>query len=141
MKVCIKCKLPKDLDQYSKNKASKDGLNTRCKLCLHDKYINDKLKPDFILKRNKNFKKHRDNNPEYYKRKDKENYQNNIDLWKIKNKIPNKLNETWDLDHKIPISSAKTEEDVLKLNHYTNFQPLCSYTNRYIKINNIEWTK
>jgi hypothetical protein len=24
----------------------------------------------------------------------------------------------------MPISSAKTEEDVLRLNHYTNFQPL-----------------
>ena len=23
--------------------------------------------------------------------------------------------------------------DIYKLNHYTNLQPLCSYTNRYIK--------
>jgi hypothetical protein len=30
----------------------------------------------------------------------------------------------WHMDHIIPISSAKTEEDVLRLNHYTNFQPL-----------------
>lgn len=30
----------------------------------------------------------------------------------------------WHLDHIIPISSAETEEDVYKLNHYTNFQPL-----------------
>jgi hypothetical protein len=30
----------------------------------------------------------------------------------------------WQLDHIIPISSAKTEEEVYKLNHYTNFQPL-----------------
>jgi hypothetical protein len=28
------------------------------------------------------------------------------------------------LDHIIPISSAKTEFEILKLNHYTNFQPL-----------------
>jgi len=28
------------------------------------------------------------------------------------------------IDHIIPISSAKTEEEVLKLSHYTNFQPL-----------------
>lgn len=28
------------------------------------------------------------------------------------------------IDHIIPISSAKTEEDVIKLNHYTNLQPL-----------------
>lgn len=43
------------------------------------------------------------------------------------------LNCGWDLDHIIPISSAKTEEDIIKLNHYTNFQPLCSYNNRNIK--------
>lgn len=43
------------------------------------------------------------------------------------------LNKTWDLDHIIPKSSANTEEDVIKLNHYTNFQPLCSYVNRFIK--------
>jgi 5-methylcytosine-specific restriction endonuclease McrA len=30
----------------------------------------------------------------------------------------------WQMDHIIPISSAKSEEDVYRLNHYTNFQPL-----------------
>jgi hypothetical protein len=43
------------------------------------------------------------------------------------------FNFGWDLDHTIPIKSAKTEEEVIKLNHYTNFQPLCSKTNRDIK--------
>ncbi len=39
----------------------------------------------------------------------------------------------WDLDHIIPISSGSTEQDILDLNHYTNFQPLCSKVNRFIK--------
>ena len=39
----------------------------------------------------------------------------------------------WDLDHITPISSAITEEEILVLNKYTNFQPLCSYINRCIK--------
>ena len=43
------------------------------------------------------------------------------------------LNYGWDIDHIEPISNAKTEEDIIRLNHYTNLQPLCSYTNRYIK--------
>lgn len=43
------------------------------------------------------------------------------------------VNYGWDIDHIIPSSSAKTEEEIIKLNHYTNLQPLCSYTNRYIK--------
>jgi len=42
----------------------------------------------------------------------------------------------WDLDHIIPVSSATTEEELIELNHYTNFQPLCSYINRDIKKDN-----
>jgi hypothetical protein len=42
-------------------------------------------------------------------------------------------NKTWDLDHIIPSSKATSEEEILKLNHYSNFQPLCSYNNRFIK--------
>ncbi len=42
-------------------------------------------------------------------------------------------NKSWDIDHIIPMASATTEEDIIKLNHYGNLQPLCSYVNRYIK--------
>lgn len=35
----------------------------------------------------------------------------------------------WHLDHKIPISWAKTEDDIYKLNYYTNFQPLWAEDN------------
>tara|TARA_R110001592_G_scaffold39158_1_gene129033 strand:+ start:145 stop:816 length:672 start_codon:yes stop_codon:yes gene_type:complete len=43
------------------------------------------------------------------------------------------FNYGWDIDHIIPISEAETEEDVIRLNHYTNLQPLCSHINRNIK--------
>ena len=43
------------------------------------------------------------------------------------------LNKTWDIDHIIPTSSSKNEDELLKLNHYSNLKPLCSYTNRWIK--------
>ena len=217
MKLCNKCGIEKNLDNFSKNKQSKDGLDYKCKECLSKKYLLDKQKEDFIEKRNKNFQKHRYNNPEYYKLKYKENYLKNKDLWKLKNKIyksenKNKINEFlrnkyvldniyrtkrlitplivksfkskgysknsrtykiigctfeelrdwleskfepwmnwdnqglyngelnygWDIDHIIPISSAKTEEEIIRLNHYTNLQPLCSFTNRYIKRNLIK---
>ena len=43
----------------------------------------------------------------------------------------------WHMDHIVPISSAKTEEEVIKLNHYTNFQPLWAKDN-LIKSNKYE---
>ena len=48
------------------------------------------------------------------------------------------LNHGWDIDHIVPLSSAETEEDIIKLNHYTNLQPLCGYTNRNIKKGNVD---
>lgn len=36
----------------------------------------------------------------------------------------------WQIDHIIPLSTAKTKEDVIKLCHYTNLQPLWASENR-----------
>ena len=35
----------------------------------------------------------------------------------------------WHIDHIIPLATAKTEEDVILLNHYTNLQPLWAKDN------------
>lgn len=35
----------------------------------------------------------------------------------------------WHLDHIIPLAEANTEEEIIKLNHYTNFQPLWAKDN------------
>jgi hypothetical protein len=53
--------------------------------------------------------------------------------WKNYGLYNGEVNHGWDLDHIIPISSANTLEELLKLNHYSNFQPLDSFINRVIK--------
>lgn len=35
----------------------------------------------------------------------------------------------WHIDHIVPLSTATTEDDVIKLNHYTNLQPLWASDN------------
>jgi hypothetical protein len=35
----------------------------------------------------------------------------------------------WHIDHIIPLASAKTEDELLRLNHYTNLQPLWALDN------------
>jgi len=39
----------------------------------------------------------------------------------------------WDIDHLIPINSATDNLSLIKLNHHSNLQPLCSKINRDVK--------
>ena len=55
--------------------------------------------------------------------------------WENRGKYNGTPNFGWDIDHIIPLSSFETADDVIKLNHYTNLQPLCSYINRDVKKN------
>ena len=59
--------------------------------------------------------------------------------WENRGIYTGEFNSGWDIDHIIPISSAKSEEEIISLNHYTNLQPLCSKINRDIKKNKIEY--
>lgn len=127
-------KNPNYQKEYLKNKISTNPLfklsgNIRCLIyrSLKSKGYTKKSKTYQILGCSfEDFKKHLESNFESWMTW--ENYGN----W---NGAPNELNASWDIDHIIPTSSAKTEDELIKLNNYTNLQPLCSYTNRFIKKN------
>jgi hypothetical protein len=53
--------------------------------------------------------------------------------WENYGKYNGEFDYGWDIDHIIPVSKAKTEEEIFELNHYTNLQPMCSKVNRHIK--------
>jgi hypothetical protein len=61
--------------------------------------------------------------------------------WNNKGKYNGEFNYGWDIDHIIPLSSAKTENDIYKLNYYKNLQPLCSKVNRDIKFYKLDYEK
>ena len=56
--------------------------------------------------------------------------------WDNRGLYNGEFNYGWDVDHKIPLASAESEDVIIRLNHYTNLKPLCSYINRVIKKDN-----
>ena len=206
MKRCNKCQEEKQLEAFSKNKRTSDGLERRCRTCERAR-----CKSTYIKRRDKALakcKEYREANREYYEQKIREWREANPDYFKqwhianpghntrwyktykpslmfrarhsvrtrlwhmIKSKnwnkpattyelvgcsweelmqhiesqfepwmnesnygkcIPGESNVGWDIDHIIPLASAETEEDLIKLCHYTNLKPVCSNYNRYIK--------
>jgi len=123
---------------YSKNRDwVKDNIEDRREYLLN--YVKDRMKKDNIFRlRTKisdlvrgSFKR------QGWTKNTKTQSIIGCDWSTFKEHIENQFQEgmTWDnhgewhYDHIIPISSAKTEEEVYKLNHYTNFQPLWAEDN------------
>jgi hypothetical protein len=123
MKICRKCNIEMDIDLFDRDKSKKDGHKNSCKLCK--KAYSKKF-----------YEENRESNIDYSKKYYKDNSEKISKRRKnsTKDKKCNgQLNYGWDMDHIVPMSSAKTEEEVIRLNNYLNFQPLCSYVNRVIK--------
>lgn len=153
-KLCKKCGVEKPLEEIKKQKGCKDGYSHTCSICYNirakeynkKRYIpvnikksnNSKLKKRIrgiilnAIKRNSTkseainilgcsifeFKEHIE--------KQFEPWMN----WNNYGKYNGEPNYGWEYDHILPIGYYKTDEEVLKLNHYSNFRPLCIFTNR-----------
>jgi hypothetical protein len=57
--------------------------------------------------------------------------------WENRGLYNGEPNYGWDIDHIIPLSIGNTMDEIIKLNHYTNLSPLCSFINRDVKKDNI----
>ncbi len=81
MKICKECKIPQELEEFSKHKGFKDGLNSRCKECIKNYH-----KEYFSQENNKNKKQqyqidynvlNKDKNYQYQKERKKRLYKSN----------------------------------------------------------------
>jgi len=152
-KTCTKCNTEKQVCNFVKDISKVDGIACVCKSCTNT-HKTQRLKVDITFRLSNNIRKlitsafKNCSKGIFTKNTKTENILNtsflnlrlNIESqflawmsWDNYGKYNGNLNVGFDLDHIIPISYAKTEEDIYLLNHWSNFQPLCSKVNRDIK--------
>jgi uncharacterized protein YvpB len=201
MKVCKKCLLDKELNEFNKRLGTKDGLAYECRECSKKRgkeYYNTNQKKiknyqkeyyqnnnDYVLNRIKNYREKnfdKINESEKKRRKIRKTYLNEynkkrrevdvlfrlitnlrsrtykflknkskptkdiigINLDELKKYLESKFYGDicwenyglWHIDHIVPLSTAKNEDELIKLCHYTNLQPLYAKEN-IIKSNKI----
>lgn len=175
LKLCYTCLEQKELTEFGKQSATKDGLLTICKVCKNKKtqehYKNNvdhisnqknEYRKDNIgkirVRQNKWQKNKRNTDPlfkltlnvrsrtkQYLKIKNfkeklnKSNYEMiGLTPEELREHIENQFTEgmSWELmgkhihiDHIIPLATATTYDEVIKLSHYTNLQPLWASDN------------
>jgi len=122
-----------NINEYRKQKFKNDKLFKMS--CTLRSCINVNLKKNSYIKKNTN-NELLDCSFVFLKSYLESKFESWMD-WKNYGKYNGELNYGWDVDHIIPLSSAKNEEELLKLFHYTNLQPLCSKINRYVKKDNV----
>jgi len=149
LRTCTKCKQEKPTTDFSVRKNRKSGFKSWCKSCESKSVIE-----------RRDLQKWNEYQRQYYQQNRFIYIQNANKRHRIKKQSCLKLDEfntlwmeelydlaqrrtiitkiRWDIDHIIPLQTASCEEDIVRLNHYSNLQPLCSKLNREIKRENYE---
>ena len=149
-KVCSKCKQEKDFTDFYKDKRGRDGLQSSCKCCSIE--ANRRWQKANRERRNKERRDRSANDPVYrlihntrslvsrsflyggFTKGSKtesvigcsyEEYRDHLEsqftdgmTWE------NQGTGGWVVDHRLPNSAGKTEEEVSALNHHRNLQPM-----------------
>lgn len=153
MKTCSSCLETKLSNEFSKSARSSDGYRSACKTC--DKKVREKTKDYRSNYARKKIAFKRKNDPFFlikdrargliydslrrygYKKGSRTEKIIGISFLEFKSYIESKFLEgmcwekrgEWHIDHIVPLSTAKNEDDVIKLCHYTNLQPLWAKDN------------
>lgn len=128
-------------NEYSKdyNKRNKDVINSRRRLNYHNDELNklkyclhSRIKSGFkYFSKNKKAQEILGCSMEEFKRHIESQFINWMTWSNYGNTCETlEYNCSWDLDHIIPVTSAESENHMYLLNHWSNFQPLCSKINR-----------
>jgi hypothetical protein len=146
---CTSCEVIKPFKEFYKDKTSKTGIKAKCKSCTSVSFQNS----DDLTKLKRRLRTRLSNFITYNKikitKKDSslsylgcsfEHFKSHIEkqfssgmTWE------NHSKEGWHIDHVIPLSSAKTEQDLYKLFNYKNTQPLWA-TDNLSKNAKLDWT-
>lgn len=169
MKKCISCLEVKTLDCFSGDKSRKDGLHSKCKVCVRQYAKDLRVKNGWVKvpkkditcnkKRNREYRKNRmTTDPIFkiksntrsllynaFKRACKGKYNKSLPtetmlccsmdffIKYIESKFLHGMTLSnyglWHLDHIKPLANCNNLEDIIKYNHYTNFQPLLAKDN------------
>lgn len=143
-KVCSKCGNKKHHSKFHKNKTQLSGLASACAKCktkVITKSTKKRLKTDTLFKfrislscitsqafKNRGYKK--TSKTHELLGDDFKTVFNHIEKQFVKGmNWDNHTKKGWHIDHIIPLASANTEEELIRLCHYTNLQPLWAKDN------------
>lgn len=167
MKICIKCKLKKQIDLFIKAKYKKDGYTNSCKTCIKiyrdiykdkTKIYNHKYSKEYYQKNKENIKKAVNfrvkNNPDKIKAENKNYYIKNKEKINKKHKVyrlkyyeKNKSSENlrtrlWKQKNKGKVAAWDANRRSRELNatpKWLNLKHLNEIANFYILAKELEW--